>query len=64
MWYRIVCDDIKPGQLAKVHSIDLGTIAFLNCKNIKRFSTELIFHPIHVYQCILGKLFLVKIVIM
>lgn len=55
MWYRIVCDEIKPGELAKVHFIDLGTVAFLNSKNMKKFPIDLIFHPIHVYQCILGK---------
>lgn len=55
MWYRIISDIIKPGKLAKVHSVDLGNIAFLNSKNMKKLPLELLFHPVHVYLCILGK---------
>jgi len=56
MWYRIICDQLKPGELARVHSVDLGNVAFLNSKNMKKLSIELLFHPVHVYLCILGKL--------
>lgn len=54
MWYRIICDTLKPGKLVKVHSIDLGNVAFLNSKNMKKLPAELLFHPVHVYLCILG----------
>jgi len=55
MWYRVICDQIKPGESAKVHSIDLGSIAYLNSRNTKKLPEELLFHPTHVSLCILGK---------
>ncbi|VVC34737.1 Tudor domain,RNA recognition motif domain [Cinara cedri] len=53
MWYRVVCDTLKPGELTKVHSIDLGNVAFLNCHNIRKIPLELLFEPSHVYLCFL-----------
>lgn len=55
MWYRVICDQMKPGSLVKVHSIDLGNIAYLNTRNLKKLPLELLFHPTHVSLCILGK---------
>lgn len=46
---------MKPGELAKVHSVDLGNIAYLSSRNIKPLPAELLFHPTHVALCILGK---------
>jgi len=54
MWYRVICDQIKPGALAKVHSIDLGNVAYLSSRNMKKLPEELLFHPTHVSLCILG----------
>lgn len=54
MWYRVICDDVKPGKLVKVHSVDLGIVAYLSTGNMKKLPIELTFHPIHVYECILG----------
>jgi len=56
-----VTEILKPGELATVHSVDLGNTAFLNSKNMKIIPEELISHPIHVYQCVLGKLFIIII---
>ncbi|XP_022174799.1 uncharacterized protein LOC111036859 [Myzus persicae] len=53
MWYRVICDQMKPGELVKVHSVDLGNIAYLNSRNIKKLPEELLFHPTHVSLCIL-----------
>ncbi|XP_060847831.1 uncharacterized protein LOC132927329 [Rhopalosiphum padi] len=53
MWYRVICDQMKPGSLVKVHSIDLGNIAYLNTRNLKKLPLELLFHPTHVSLCIL-----------
>ncbi|CAI6361930.1 unnamed protein product [Macrosiphum euphorbiae] len=53
MWYRVICDQMKPGELAKVHSVDLGNIAYLSSRNIKPLPAELLFHPTHVALCIL-----------
>ncbi|XP_016658697.1 uncharacterized protein LOC100167275 isoform X2 [Acyrthosiphon pisum] len=53
MWYRVICDQMKPGELVKVHSVDLGNIAYLNSRNIKKLPAELLFHPTHVALCIL-----------
>ncbi|XP_022170007.1 uncharacterized protein LOC111033534 [Myzus persicae] len=53
MWYRVICDQMKPGELVKVHSVDLGNIAYLNSKNLKKLPEELLFHPTHVSLCIL-----------
>ncbi|XP_060876252.1 uncharacterized protein LOC132949399 isoform X3 [Metopolophium dirhodum] len=54
MWYRVICDQMKPGELVKVHSVDLGNIAFLSSRNIKKLPEELLFHPTHVALCILN----------
>lgn len=61
MWYRVTCDKLEAGKLVQVHSVDLGTVAFLNSANMKKLPVELIFHPIHVYKCILGKLFTIQV---
>ncbi|XP_025208243.1 uncharacterized protein LOC112603736 [Melanaphis sacchari] len=53
LWYRVICDQMKPGELVKVHSIDLGNVAYLNTTNLKRLPEELMFCPTHVYLCIL-----------
>lgn len=58
MWYRVICDQLRPGELAKVHSVDLGTIALLGSRNLKRLPLELMFHPVHAYLCYLGKFLL------
>lgn len=60
MWYRVLCDKPKPGHLTYVHAVDLGNVALLNIKNMKELPEELLFHPIHVYRCILCKLFTIK----
>lgn len=57
MWYRIKCENLKPGQLAEVYSIDLGIVAFLSFRNMKKLPVEFLFHPSHVYRCILGAVF-------
>lgn len=57
MWYRIKCDQLNPGQLTQVHLVDVGNVAFLNSKKMKKLPEDLLFHPNHVYPCILGKLF-------
>lgn len=59
MWYRIVCDELKPDKLTKVHSVDLGNVAFLNSKKMKKIPFDFTFHPGHVYLCILGNLFMI-----
>lgn len=55
IWYRVICDQVKPGKLVKVHSIDLGIIAYLNTRNLKKLQAELLFEPAHVALCLLGK---------
>lgn len=59
MWYRIACDKLTPGELTQVHSVDAGNVAFLNSKNMKKLPIELLFHPSHVYRCILGTFFMI-----
>lgn len=49
---------MKPGEMCRVHFVDFGNVAFLNTQNIKKLPQELMFHPIQVYPCILGKWFL------
>ncbi|XP_025425814.1 uncharacterized protein LOC112694531 isoform X1 [Sipha flava] len=53
MWYRIKCENVKAGELAEVYSIDLGIVAFLSFRHIKKLPAELLFHPSHVFRCIL-----------
>lgn len=55
IWYRVICDQVKPGVLVKVHSIDLGIVAHLNTRNLKKLPGELLFEPTHVALCLLGK---------
>jgi hypothetical protein len=57
MWYRIKCENVKAGELAEVYSIDLGIVAFLSFRHIKKLPAELLFHPSHVFRCILGTIF-------
>lgn len=52
-WYRVICDQVKPGVLVKVHSIDLGIVAHLNTRNLKKLPAELLFEPTHVALCLL-----------
>lgn len=61
MWYRVVCNQLKGGHLTGVHSVDLGNVALLKSIHMKEMPVEFLFHPIHVYQCILGKLFAINI---
>lgn len=56
MWYRVLTGILKPGELTKVYSIDLGNVAYLIPTNMKKLPLELNFHPAHVYQCMLGKI--------
>lgn len=49
-----MCDRVKSGKLVQVYSVDLGTVAFLNTRVIRKLPIELTFHPIHVYKCFLG----------
>ncbi|XP_050542444.1 uncharacterized protein LOC126906154 isoform X2 [Daktulosphaira vitifoliae] len=53
LWYRVICIQVKPGHLAKVYSVDLGNIAFLNTTNMKKIPEEVLYHPAHVYLCLL-----------
>ncbi|KAF0751710.1 Uncharacterized protein FWK35_00019435 [Aphis craccivora] len=53
LWYRVICDQLKPGLLVKVHSIDLGIVAHLNTRNLKKLPAELLFEPTHVALCLL-----------
>lgn len=56
MWYRVLCSETKAGHLTSVHAVDLGNVAFLNNVNMKKLPEEMLFHPIHVYRCVLSKL--------
>lgn len=57
MWYRIKCEYSKAGELAEVYAIDLGIVAYLSYRNIKKLPAEMLFHPNHVYQCVIGIFF-------
>lgn len=61
MWYRVVCNEQIPGHLTGVHAVDLGNVALLKSTHMKEMPVELLFHPMHVYRCILSKLFAIKI---
>lgn len=61
MWYRVTCGEVKAGELTQVHLVDVGNVAFLNSKNMKKLPIDLMFHPSHVYRCILSNNFILQI---
>lgn len=61
MWYRVLTGILKPGELTKVYSVDLGNVAYLTSTNMKKLPPELRFHPAHVYLCMLGKFIILNL---